>query len=107
MVRAWDAFSVAGAKGEILANPAKFYSNPATPESLLKNSITVALAVVSDGIIVRPRVCYRAYVRKAVIHLVGDLGIPDIRRLELQHPDHSGARCASLRRRRHVQTSLN
>ncbi|KAI0760050.1 hypothetical protein C8Q74DRAFT_1220819 [Fomes fomentarius] len=57
MVRAWDAFSVAGAKGEVLANPAKFYSNPATPESLVKNSITVALAVISDGIIV-----YRTFV---------------------------------------------
>ncbi|KAI0739202.1 hypothetical protein C8Q80DRAFT_236948 [Daedaleopsis nitida] len=57
MVRAYHAFSVSGAKGELLANPGLFYADAATPESLLKNSITVALAIISDIIIV-----YRTFI---------------------------------------------
>lgn len=58
MVRAWEAFSVSGPTGEVLADPGKYYADAATPLSLVKNSITVALAMISDGIIVRPRFCY-------------------------------------------------
>ncbi len=54
MVRAWEAFSVSGPTGNILADPAKYYANAATPLSLVKNSITVALVMISDGIIVHP-----------------------------------------------------
>ncbi|KAI0794179.1 hypothetical protein C8Q74DRAFT_561719 [Fomes fomentarius] len=57
MVRAWKAFSVSGPTGNILADPAKYYANAATPLSLVKNSITVALVMISDGIIV-----YRTFV---------------------------------------------
>ncbi|KAI0760049.1 hypothetical protein C8Q74DRAFT_1208601 [Fomes fomentarius] len=57
LVRAWHAFSVSGPTGDILADPAKFYSNAATPESLVKNSITVALAIISDVIMV-----YRTFI---------------------------------------------
>lgn len=62
-MRAWHAFSVSGPTGDILADPAKFYSNAATPESLVKNSITVALAIISDVIIVRSSIHVRILLR--------------------------------------------
>ncbi|KAI0676597.1 hypothetical protein C8Q78DRAFT_34271 [Trametes maxima] len=54
MVRGYHAFSV---KGKEPPNPALFYADPATPESLLKNALNVVVAVVSDGIIV-----YRTFI---------------------------------------------
>ncbi|KAI0739187.1 hypothetical protein C8Q80DRAFT_235591 [Daedaleopsis nitida] len=48
---------VSGAKGEILPNPSLFYADVTTAPSLIKNSLTVALAIISDFIIV-----YRTYV---------------------------------------------
>ncbi|KAI0739188.1 hypothetical protein C8Q80DRAFT_1204699 [Daedaleopsis nitida] len=57
MVRAYSAFSVSGAMGQIGPNPSLFFANSTTPLSLVKNSLTVALAIISDIIIV-----YRTYV---------------------------------------------
>ncbi|RPD64514.1 hypothetical protein L226DRAFT_506273 [Lentinus tigrinus ALCF2SS1-7] len=55
MHRAYHAFSVPGPN--ILPNPSAAYVDPATPESLVKNSITVALAIISDVVIV-----YRTFI---------------------------------------------
>lgn len=55
MHRSYHAYSVPDMKSP--PNPAAAYADPATPESLVKNSITVALAIISDVIIV-----YRTYV---------------------------------------------
>ncbi len=57
MYRGYHAFSVSGPKGGTLPNPSAFYANAATPESLVKNSITVSLAIISDVIIV-----YRTFI---------------------------------------------
>ena len=57
MYRAYHAFSVSGPRGQVLPNPSTFYANAASPESLVKNSITVALAIISDFIIV-----YRTFI---------------------------------------------
>ncbi|KAI0739192.1 hypothetical protein C8Q80DRAFT_236278 [Daedaleopsis nitida] len=57
MVRAYQAFGVSGANGEIAPDPNLYYANSSTPLSLLKNSMIVALAIISDFIIV-----YRTFI---------------------------------------------
>ncbi|KAI0717084.1 hypothetical protein C8Q76DRAFT_648331 [Earliella scabrosa] len=57
MIRAYHAFGLSGSMGEIPPNPTAFYTNSAAPESLINNSMTVALAIISDVIIV-----YRTYI---------------------------------------------
>ncbi|KAI0739179.1 hypothetical protein C8Q80DRAFT_235173 [Daedaleopsis nitida] len=72
MIREYNAFGVTGAKGEIPPNPTLFYANSATPLSLLKNSIIVALAIISDIIIV-----YRTFIvwNCSILVIVAPVGL--------------------------------
>ena len=49
--------------GEIPPNPTAFYTNSAAPESLINNSMTVALAIISDVIIVSDLVVVTPHAR--------------------------------------------
>ncbi|KAI0739180.1 hypothetical protein C8Q80DRAFT_1275331 [Daedaleopsis nitida] len=72
MVRDYHAFGVSGAKGEIQPNPTLFYADSATPLSLLKNSMIVALAIISDLIIV-----YRTFIvwNRSLLVIVVPVGL--------------------------------
>ena len=49
--RGYDAFSI---HPPALPNPSHFFANAASTGSLIKNTINVVLAIVSDAVIVRP-----------------------------------------------------
>lgn len=49
MIRTYQAYGVHKGKPP---DPSRFFANPATPESLLKNSLTTVMAVISDMIMV-------------------------------------------------------
>ncbi|KAI0760067.1 hypothetical protein C8Q74DRAFT_1208800 [Fomes fomentarius] len=57
VIRGYQALAVSGPKGAILADPAAFWANPATTGSMIKNTVTIVLAIISDCIMV-----YRTYI---------------------------------------------
>ena len=52
MIRTYQAYGVHKGKPP---DPSRFFANPATPESLLKNSLTTVMAVISDMIMVHTK----------------------------------------------------
>ncbi|KAI0716386.1 hypothetical protein C8Q76DRAFT_616742 [Earliella scabrosa] len=57
MERVYISFRVSGETGATPGDPAKFWANPTTTGSMIKNTITILLAIISDFIIV-----WRTYV---------------------------------------------
>ena len=83
MIKAYQAWCVNSNTG--LPNPTPVYADVASVMSLIKNGATVALALISDFIMVRR--CYAAYVCAKVTDTL--LGLSYIRSLAYELPRHT------------------
>lgn len=91
MKRAYAAFGVHGGQRP---NPDEFFANPATPESLLKNGLTTAIAMLSDIIMVG------TYLVGHMSQSEGIAGVSDTQRLQLPHIGNTYTRGSSRGRHR-------
>ena len=93
MERVYISFRVSGETGATPGDPAKFWANPTTTGSMIKNTITILLAIISDFIIVS---LIDFLFPKACLYQLTGIGLADVRYMATKYPRHPRTCCASV-----------